>query len=103
MNLPNKSDFKEHLSHYNSEHSSLGCKLTHMIGIPMIAMSFLILPFSRKAFYRLQAGGWILQFIGHFVFEKNKPVFMRKNTPLTIGTALVFCTKEWKKLFGLSG
>ncbi len=100
MNLPNKIDFEEHLHHYHSEHSTLGCKLTHMIGIPLIAMSFFVLPFSRKAFLRMQVGGWLLQFIGHFVFEKNKPVFMQKNTPLTLGTALVFCTQEWKKLFG---
>ncbi len=100
MNLPSKIDLEEHLEHYKSEHSTLGCKITHMIGIPLIAASFFVLPFSRKAFFRMQVGGWLLQFIGHFVFEKNKPVFMRENSPLTIRSALVFCSQEWKKLLG---
>lgn len=99
LNLPRKIDFEEHLHHYKSQHESPGCKITHMIGIPMIAISFLVLPFNRKAFIQLQLGGWALQFIGHFLFEKNKPVFMRESNPLTIGSALVFCAQEWKNAF----
>ncbi len=98
MNLPSRIKFERHLHRYKSQHDTPGCKLTHMIGIPMIAISFLVLPFNRKAFFQLQAGGWALQFIGHFLFEKNKPVFMQESNPFTIASALVFCTQEWKKL-----
>lgn len=70
-----------------------------MIGIPMIVLAWLSLPFSRKAFFQLHTGGWILQFIGHYVFEHNKPVIFEVRDPKTVFAALIFITEEWRRLF----
>lgn len=93
-----RDDLKAHLRFYKSKHRTKGCKVTHMIGIPMIAMAFVCLPFSRKAFLQLQVGGWILQFIGHFVFEHNKPVIFEARDPLTVVSAFIFIYEEWTRL-----
>lgn len=88
----------EHLRYYKSKHRTRGCKITHMIGIPMIAIAWLALPFSRKAFVQLHTGGWILQFIGHYVFERNKPVILEVRDPKTVISALIFTYEEWHRL-----
>ncbi|HEY9678197.1 MAG TPA: DUF962 domain-containing protein [Drouetiella sp.] len=85
----------KHLAYYKSKHRTRGCKITHMIGIPMIAVGWMLLPFNRKAFLQLQVGGWILQFIGHFVFEHNKPVILEVRDPKTVISALIFVYEEW--------
>ncbi len=88
----------QHLRYYKSKHRTKGCKVTHMIGVPMIVLAWLSLPFSRKAFFQLHTGGWILQFIGHFVFEHNKPVILEVRDPKTVVSALVFVWEEWRRL-----
>lgn len=88
--------FKEHQRHYRQQHSTVGCKITHMIGIPMIAISIPLVFFNRKAAVSLFGLGWACQFLGHYVFEKNDPVFMSKDKdPLTVLAAFVFVGQEW--------
>jgi uncharacterized membrane protein YGL010W len=94
--------FENHQKHYREQHSTVGCKITHMIGVPMIAVSIPIMFFSWQIGLSLFVVGWIFQFIGHFVFEKNKPVLMKDpKNPFTYVSALVFVTQEWFRL--LSG
>lgn len=74
----------------------MGCKITHLFGVPMIALSFPMLLFNRKKAVALFGCGWFLQFLGHFVFEHNKPVLLtRGRSPLTLLSALVFVGQEW--------
>ena len=88
-----------HLGFYRTQHRTLGCKITHMIGIPMIAVSIPTLLFAWPTAVGLFVIGWALQFIGHFVFEHNSPVlFADPKDPMTYIVALVFCAEEWKKL-----
>lgn len=99
MDTENISEkFNEHLEYYKSQHRTLGCKLTHMVGIPMIALSVPMVLINRKAAGKLQFFGWMLQFIGHFVFEHNKPVLLETKSPYTALAALVFVTEEWNKV-----
>lgn len=87
------------LAFYRTQHRTLGCKLTHMVGIPMIAISIPALFVHWPTSVGLFVGGWALQFIGHFVFEHNSPVlFADPKDPWTYLVALVFCGEEWKKL-----
>lgn len=91
---------KAHLKYYRSQHQTLGCKITHLIGIPMIAFSLPIFLLDRRRGLALFGLGWLLQFIGHYVFEKNKPiVFSSRRSPYTIMAALVFVTEEWMDTF----
>ena len=40
--------------------------------------------------WALFIGGWILQFVGHYAFEKNSPAFFRNLVHLLIGPLWVF-------------
>lgn len=69
-----------------------------MVGVPMIAISFLMLPFNFRRAAMMHIGGWALQLIGHYVFEKNKPVFLEIRNPLIMISALRFTYSEWKRV-----
>jgi uncharacterized membrane protein YGL010W len=74
----------------------MGCKITHLFGVPMIALSLLIFFFDRKKAVMLFSFGWFLQFLGHYLFEHNKPIlFTRGRSPYTLLSALVFVGEEW--------
>src|SRR5260370_37721173 len=47
----------------------------------------------------LFVGGWALQYVGHYVFEKNKPAFYSDPYYLLVGP--VWVAAEWMQLFGL--
>jgi uncharacterized membrane protein YGL010W len=89
--------FDERLKYYRSRHKTVGCKITHMVGVPMIALSFPIALFNRRLAAQFQVIGWFLQFTGHYVFEHNQPVFLDARDPLTAAVALVFVVNEWNR------
>jgi len=90
------SFMKRHLAYYRSQHTTMGCRMTHLLGVPMICLSIPMFFFDWKRALVLFSGGWFLQFIGHFVFEKNKPVLLSDNRhPYTLLSALIFVGTEW--------
>ncbi|HEY9684196.1 MAG TPA: DUF962 domain-containing protein [Oculatellaceae cyanobacterium] len=90
-----QKEFEERRAYYRSQHRTVGCKVTHMIGIPLMVMSIPTLLFNRKMALQMQAGGLALQFIGHYVFEHNKPVLLETRDPLVLIAALQFCGEQW--------
>lgn len=91
--------FRSHMELYRREHRTLGCKVTHMFGVPMIVASIPTAFFNLPTAAGLFTGGWALQFIGHYVFEKNRPVFLGNVLdPFTYAAAIVFVSEEWGKL-----
>lgn len=95
-------DFQAHRRWYRQNHRTLGCKVTHMFGIPLIILTLPVLFFSWKIALGCFVIGWALQLIGHYVFEKNQPVFLADPVnPLTYFYAVIFVGEEWVKL--LSG
>lgn len=88
--------FQEHMQLYRAEHRTIGCKLSHMIGVPMIVASFPVLIFNWRWAIALFVVGWIIQFAGHYYFEKNRPVLMADPAnPLTYFAAVIFVAQEW--------
>lgn len=86
----------KHLEYYRSQHQTMGCKLTHLFGVPMIVLSLVVLFFDRKKAAMLFSCGWFLQFLGHYVFEHNKPILLtRGRSPYTLLSAVVFVGEEW--------
>ena len=80
----------EWIAEYSSAHQNKINKLTHQIGIPMIAVSILlILPsIFISGLWKIALGwfviGWILQFIGHY-FEGKPPEFFKDWRFLLVG------------------
>jgi hypothetical protein len=92
-------DLKAHRELYRREHSTLGCKITHMFGVPLIMASLITVFFAWKIGLAMFVIGWALQFAGHYVFEKNKPVlFSDPSNPFTYFFAIIFVAEEWWSL-----
>jgi uncharacterized membrane protein YGL010W len=92
-------NLQAHMELYRSQHRTLGCKITHMFGVPMIVASLPMVFFNWPAAAGLFGLGWVLQFLGHGVFEKNRPVVLNNPLdPLTYIVAVIFVTEEWVKL-----
>ena len=90
----------EWIDEYSESHQNPINKLTHTVGIPMIALSLLLIPtsFFVAGFWKIPLGlfvvGWILQFVGHY-FEGKPPEFLRDRRFLFVGL------RWWiKKTFG---
>ena len=96
--LPQRT-LREYITAYQKEHTQRGTKLTHMIGIPMIVASFPAAFVSPPLAGGLFAGGWVLQIIGHKVYEKNEPAFLSDPYYLLVGP--VWVAAEWLELLGL--
>ncbi|NNE66754.1 MAG: DUF962 domain-containing protein [Pyrinomonadaceae bacterium] len=89
------------IEEYSEAHQNPINKLTHAIGIPMIAISLLLIPamFFMSGAWRLVVllfvVGWILQFIGHY-FEGKPPEFFKDWRFLLVGLRWWF-----KKILGI--
>jgi len=92
--------WEEWIDEYAKSHEHPINRLTHSFGIPMIALSILMLPFALIFSYvwiacaGLFIIGWVLQFIGHY-FEGKPPEFFKDHRFLFVGL------RWWvKKTFG---
>jgi uncharacterized membrane protein YGL010W len=90
---------REYLDEYAQGHQHIGTKLTHMIGIPIIVASLPVLPFNPLLGGGMFVGGWIVQVIGHWLFEKNDPLVV--DDPMNMLIGLLWAAKEWCDLVGI--
>jgi uncharacterized membrane protein YGL010W len=92
----------EWIDEYSESHQHPMNRLMHTVGIPMIALSvLLVIPsFFIGGLWRivllLFVVGWILQFIGHY-FEGKPPEFFKDRRFLLVGLRWWF-----KKIVGRS-
>ena len=94
-----KKSFREYMAQYAAEHTHPGTRATHLVGIPMIVFSLPLLPFAPPAGVALFAGGWLLQLVGHAVFEKRRPSFFEDPLYLLIG--VIWWAVEVGRLLGI--
>ena len=86
----------EWIEEYSEGHKNPTNRLMHTFGIPMIAVSLLLVPFCLfvGGLWKIALGlfilGWILQFIGHY-FEGKPPEFFKDYRFLFVGL------RWWKK------
>ena len=82
--------WEQWIDEYSESHQHPINRLTHRFGIPMIALSVLLLPacIFVDGFWRIPLGlfilGWVLQFIGHY-FEGKPPEFFKDWRFLFVG------------------
>ena len=91
------------IDEYSESHQNKVNKLMHTLGIPMIALSLLVIPVSLviAGMWRFALGlfvfGWVLQFIGHY-FEGKPPEFLKDYRFLFV------CMRWWfRMVFDRSG
>jgi uncharacterized membrane protein YGL010W len=73
-----------YLDRYQQEHTKPLTRLTHVVGIPMIAASLPLVRRSPRLAAGLFVGGWALQLLGHRI-EGNKPAFVDDPVYLLVG------------------
>jgi hypothetical protein len=69
------TSFAEFYPFYLTEHSNLTCRRLHFVGTSLVLASILLFFVTGGWIYLITAPLWGYGFawIGHFVFEKNKP------------------------------
>jgi uncharacterized membrane protein YGL010W len=92
----------EWIDEYSQSHEHPINRLMHTFGIPMIAISIIMVPFCFfvaglwRVALMLFVVGWVLQFIGHY-FEGKPPEFFKDYRFLFVGLRWWF-----KKVLGFS-
>ena len=96
--MPNL-EFEQALLYYKNQHQSVGCILTHLFGVPMLALSLPVMLLNFRRGLTLFAAGWALQLFGHFYFEKNKPVLFGRSRSLLVPLAALFMVWQyWRQI-----
>jgi hypothetical protein len=77
---PQHTSFAEFYPFYLSEHSNRTCRRMHFVGSTLSLMCLAMLAATGKPQYFLYAllCGYGCAWIGHFVFEKNKPASFKR-------------------------
>lgn len=86
------TSFDEFYPFYLSEHKNINCRRLHFAG-SWVGIYCLFISVSRLELKWLAAAllcGYTLAWIGHFVFEKNKPASFRQPIYSFIGDWVMF-------------
>jgi hypothetical protein len=69
------ASFREFYPFYLNEHSDKACRRMHFIGSTLVLAAVVVALVSGNAWWLLLApvAGYGFAWIGHFVFEKNRP------------------------------
>ncbi|MDI1257659.1 Mpo1-like protein [Aquabacterium sp.] len=69
------NSFTEFYPFYLSQHADLTCRRLHLVGSLLVLAALAAVVASRQWVYLLAVPvvGYAFAWIGHFVFEKNKP------------------------------
>lgn len=83
--------FDRFVANYKKDHRNPINSFLHVgVGWPMCAAAVLVLPFRPLWSLGLVVGAYALMFMGHFVFEKNRPTILKHpTTPFMIAWAVV--------------
>jgi uncharacterized membrane protein YGL010W len=85
-----KRSKEEWIREYSAGHQNPVNRACHTVGIPMIAISILLIPLAlwAPAVWRIVAvlfvAGWVFQFVGH-AFERKPPEFFKDWRFLFVG------------------
>lgn len=73
MEMKEPESFEEFWPYYVSQHQDPTCRKLHFVGTSIAMGCIAISPFVPSALLAAPVAGYGLAWIGHFVFEKNKP------------------------------
>lgn len=71
--------FEDFYSFYLSQHQTMMCKRLHFLGTALVCLFFLLFIFTGSLFglVMMPIAGYGFAWIGHYVYEKNKPATFR--------------------------
>jgi hypothetical protein len=74
---PKGASFEEKMAYYRSQHTTVGVRATHLVGIPAVAAAMPLIVARPRVGVPMFLAGWTLQVLGHKVFEKNSPALSK--------------------------
>lgn len=97
-------EFENELLRYRAQHKTRGCKICHLIGVPLILVSLPMFLISWRRALLLAGLGWLFQITGHYVFEQNRPhLASDPRNPFIYLSAICFVGQEWLNLIAGNG
>ena len=86
------TSFKDFYPYYLSEHQNVHCRRLHVIGSSLVLLTCLysLLSHNWAALILLPILGYGFAWVGHFVFEKNKPATFKHPFYSFIGDWVMF-------------
>lgn len=77
--MPPFRSFREFYPYYLSEHADRTCRRLHFIGSCLVLLTIVAAILARDARWLWLAplAGYSFAWVGHFVFEKNRPATFR--------------------------
>ena len=88
--------FVEFYPFYLTEHSNRSCRRLHFAGSSLSLLCLLALIATRNPLW-LPAGllcGYGFAWVGHFVFEKNKPASFKRPLYSFMGDWMMYCARQ---------
>lgn len=84
--------FREFYPFYLSEHRNRSCRRMHFAGSSLALLFLVVALATRNAWWLLAAllSGYGFAWLGHFVFEKNKPASFRQPLLSFVGDWAMF-------------
>ena len=84
--------FKEFYPFYLSQHSNRVCRLMHFIGTTLVLsiLVYALITQQYKLLWLLPVAGYGFAWIGHFIFEKNRPASFKQPLYSFIGDWLMY-------------
>ena len=76
---------------------TLGCRVSHMVGIPLLLVSLVLIWFNLILATCTFSLGCLIQVYGHVYYEHNKHVI--NDYPIALVCGIIFCVEEWIKVF----
>jgi len=74
---PRGASFEDKMAYYRSQHTTVGVRATHLVGIPAVAAALPLIAARPRVGLPLFLAGWSLQVLGHKVFEGNSPALTK--------------------------
>lgn len=96
MNKRRLRTLTEAVAFYRTRHRTPGCKITHMVGIPLLVAAPFVFAIDKRNGVLCGITGFLCQLFGHFFFEKNVPTIVETRDPMIIPAAIVFTAQEWR-------
>lgn len=93
------SSFKEFYPYYLQEHADKRCRLLHYIGstLVLLVLGYALLSQHYEWLLALPAIGYGFAWLGHFIFEKNKPATFKHPLYSLLGDWVMY-KDAWIKL-----
>lgn len=92
--------FADFYPFYLSQHQTLTCKRLHFLGTSLVCLFFLLFVLSGSFLFLLlmPVFGYGFAWIGHYVYEKNKPATFRYPLYSLMGDFVMFWQILTKKI-----